>query len=655
MIHLKKVILWSNKNQIREVSFNTNGITVLIGDGTIGKSALINIIDYCLGSSECEIPVGLVRKCCSWFGIQLCIDNVDYLVARRSPRRSQNTDEMFLLQLDENNVPNQLETNATRDEVLLFFNTHFHLTNLNINLEDRGRYIIPSYRDTVAINFFPQELLLDKKYNYYKQSDENHNKRLQAMFPFMLGLQPMEEVLQRSYLATLKRELNALEKKKEKEINVLKDWETECQEQLLTAVRLGVVEDENIPTNFYNQLVMLKQIEDRLINRKIIITKTSLDQLNREISQLEAKKDELQSLIFKSNERLRVIKKQRLEIADYHRSVKNSDSKKLSEWIKNDVYLVNQMNGLKDGYARSIYDRVVKTIEDEEKGIRYFEHISVSLDRESKELLEELDRNNIELNSVSDLLESEYKKSKTSEDYYTSLKAVYSYLGKVQTYIKMYDKLKENTTLDEQMKVIANKIVSINKDLERFDTDNKKSFEMYMNASLYDILAALSTEYKTDKEIFFNTKNMSLSINDEGVIHDKKNVGSGANHVQYHIVLALLLQTYIQNKVKNKITFDFVIFDQASEAFFPSKDKNINRKMEEARLNKTDDYVRLHDLYEVVAYVQKNNCPQTQIIILEHAGREYWENAEGKLYNNSITILDWKETHEKLVPEDWEE
>ena len=76
---IKDIVLWPTKEGVEKKVINFDGdfIYVIVGDSQTGKSAIIPIIDYCLGSGKCSIPVGPIREFTSWFGVrvQLKISN----------------------------------------------------------------------------------------------------------------------------------------------------------------------------------------------------------------------------------------------------------------------------------------------------------------------------------------------------------------------------------------------------------------------------------------------------------------------------------------------------------------------------------------------------------------------------------------------------
>ena len=94
-----KLILWSKAgHEPRVLDFEPGMGNVISGASKTGKSAVIPIIDYCLASGKCSIPVGTIRNACAWFGI--VIDTLEglKLLARREPGEARQTGDMFILE-----------------------------------------------------------------------------------------------------------------------------------------------------------------------------------------------------------------------------------------------------------------------------------------------------------------------------------------------------------------------------------------------------------------------------------------------------------------------------------------------------------------------------------------------------------------------------
>lgn len=63
------------------VSFN-KGLNVVTGKSSTGKSALIEIYDYCFGSSESTIPKGVITARAAIYYVALSVNEQDMVIAR---------------------------------------------------------------------------------------------------------------------------------------------------------------------------------------------------------------------------------------------------------------------------------------------------------------------------------------------------------------------------------------------------------------------------------------------------------------------------------------------------------------------------------------------------------------------------------------------
>src|SRR5688572_14404980 len=95
---LKQIVLWPRVagRAPRVVDFELGSLNVITGASKTGKSAVIPIIDYCLGSDRCSIPVQTIRNACAWFGVVVSTGSGEMLLARREPEGQQSTGDMHL-------------------------------------------------------------------------------------------------------------------------------------------------------------------------------------------------------------------------------------------------------------------------------------------------------------------------------------------------------------------------------------------------------------------------------------------------------------------------------------------------------------------------------------------------------------------------------
>lgn len=80
--YLKGILLFNINGEKRKVQLE-QGINIITGESKTGKSALVEIIDYCLCSSRCTVPKGIITDFAEIYAIILSINDCSYIVARQ--------------------------------------------------------------------------------------------------------------------------------------------------------------------------------------------------------------------------------------------------------------------------------------------------------------------------------------------------------------------------------------------------------------------------------------------------------------------------------------------------------------------------------------------------------------------------------------------
>ena len=100
MIQIKAIVAYSHDGRSRIVNVNPGQVNIISGDSRTGKSAILGIIDYCFGASECDVPEGKVRRNVSWFGLLLQTERGQAFVARQVPTGDAKSSEAVYVKTD---------------------------------------------------------------------------------------------------------------------------------------------------------------------------------------------------------------------------------------------------------------------------------------------------------------------------------------------------------------------------------------------------------------------------------------------------------------------------------------------------------------------------------------------------------------------------
>jgi hypothetical protein len=84
-LQLRAIAIYSRDGERRDIRFHLGALNIVTGASKTGKSALLDIVDYCWGRTECTIAEGEIRRGVSWFAVLFDRDDEGILIARKNP------------------------------------------------------------------------------------------------------------------------------------------------------------------------------------------------------------------------------------------------------------------------------------------------------------------------------------------------------------------------------------------------------------------------------------------------------------------------------------------------------------------------------------------------------------------------------------------
>ena len=232
---INSIILWPRKQEYspRILSFKSGVVNIITGASRTGKSAIIPIIDYCLGSGKCTIPVDVIRNACSWFGVLFDMKGEQILLCRREPGDKASTGDMFILRGKEITVPEYIEKNANVESIKDMLNELFAMSFLD--LDSNASAFHPSYRDFMAFLFQPQNIVANADVLFYKADTMEHRKKLIDVFPYALGAVTPEILAKRKEIERLLKMSERFQRDLDQIKTVAEGWKQEVAAWLTQA------------------------------------------------------------------------------------------------------------------------------------------------------------------------------------------------------------------------------------------------------------------------------------------------------------------------------------------------------------------------------------------------------------------------------------
>lgn len=66
---IKSIHIYSHDGQRRDLRFKVDGLNVITGRSSTGKSAISDIIEYCMGRSLFHVADGVITDKVAWFAV----------------------------------------------------------------------------------------------------------------------------------------------------------------------------------------------------------------------------------------------------------------------------------------------------------------------------------------------------------------------------------------------------------------------------------------------------------------------------------------------------------------------------------------------------------------------------------------------------------
>lgn len=190
---IRKIVIFSSSGEKREVDL-TPGLNVITGDSKTGKSALIEIVDYCLFSSRSSIPKGRITEFASLFVVVLKTEEKSLVVARPAPNLDWSkayfqveTDDKFLnnfqIEYFDRIEPRTIKTVQADVEHHLGLS----VADMTEDIDATTKVGKASMRSFMSFLFQHQNLLANKHALFYRFDDYSKRQQTIAQFPVLMN------------------------------------------------------------------------------------------------------------------------------------------------------------------------------------------------------------------------------------------------------------------------------------------------------------------------------------------------------------------------------------------------------------------------------------------------------------------------------------
>ena len=654
---LLKLIIWPKSKKIapRIVNFEPGKVNVITGSSRTGKSAIIPIIDYCLASSDCFIPIDTIRDHASWYGIVFETETEQILISRKVPIGTKVSNEYYLSRGSAVSIPPAInEANEKTEGVKNILNTissvpYFSLEGDN---EKRGYQARLGFRDLMALIFQNQDIVANQNILFYKTHAHEHRERLRNWFPFILGAENIEILKARQRLQEIEKRLSQLKREYEKAKAHSSSWMANMLGHLKVAEEYGLLEQDITDTTEAENLL---EIAKDLVENIPEYSKTKLDDIekaNDELVKLEVEEEQLSTNIGLAKKRLNDLAKLKSGLRDYGNTVRRRvDRLHISQWL-NDIALdstecpaCGSLEHPNSQCELTKISTVFKKYEEESKNVA---EIPTSFSREEARITSELKNFLEQKNTIQKRYDFLMARDKKAQGEFQRKKSMFLFLGHLEASMETFESLGDGGEFQEEIINLENEKAILAKLTDRTGVQRRvEAATSKISQGILNHLQTLDVEDKYRKIApMYDIKNLNISVlSNDGHWHFLGEVGSASNWVSFHLALMCSLQEYFLEQ-KTSCVPSFVIFDQPSQVYFP-KLKGSNDNIEADPKYEDEDVDAVKCMFKTIANSVVSKGGAWQSIILDHADDGIYGGIDG-IYE----VEEWR-NGKKLIPEEW--
>ncbi|MDO9593138.1 MAG: DUF3732 domain-containing protein [Erysipelotrichaceae bacterium] len=633
------IILYSNTGETRILPFHTNSVNIITGASKTGKSALIHIVNYCLGQKKSNIPDGVILESVSWFAVHLVKGEDELIIARLNPGSGRLSSENIYIERGHNlDVPDYdtLKQNINREGLIELLNKFAGISEYAFEPKSGHTRTsgIAHIGKALIYCFQEQSEVANQRLLFHRQGEQFLPQSIKDYMPFFLGVVDKEHLLNNEKVRILKQDL----RKQESQIAERKRLKGSFFEKAHALITEGI---------YVGLLPASLQMPHSWIEVKAALRNAVNSRIEQDIP--EAQYTEKLNSLFDMKKHMWDSYKTAAEEIVALRALKSGgdgftqESKEQRARLKSIGLL--PIDEKADYHTCPLCSSILEHPTPDFKNIHTnLQNISKQLDGVTSDLshiekmitMAEAKQNEekLELQSINAQIHAIQKMNQQIDDIRDSNAKRAFVQGRLGLYLETIVDVEDETADNSDIEMLRSRIMSLEEllDIDALE-ERLNSVLSVLSDEITGMARRLNIEHSSHP-IRLDLKKLTVVADTESGPLPLERMGSCENWVSLHLITHLVLHRWFTRK--NLPVPRFVFFDQPTQAYFPPE--------------VTDETVRNSDMESVIQMFQliidSVRDAGFQVIITEHADiQESWYQ--------EMVINKWWDGTAKLVPLEW--
>lgn len=643
---IKSIHIYSHDGQRRDLQFKVDGLNVITGRSSTGKSALSEIIEYCMGRSTFNVPEGVIRDKVAWFSVIYQFGSEHVLVAKPTPRSGGASCSTAMLRRGPDLQPpaySDLIENSD-DEAIVSL-----LSRLLGIPENRTDVPIEQSRDSFEANvkhtfyylFQKQGLVANKDQLFYRQNEQFQPQAIRDTLPILLGVSSHDRYDLEAKLRIAQRELKLNTKQLEHARDAINISHEKAIGLYSEAKSVGVLDSGVDGANADGIIKILRTALTWKPEQTHEDDGSRISALEHEIECLRKDRSDVQNRIDAARrfaKRTRGYENEATEQLDRLSSIKalpkNPDT---GEW----QWPFSERNLALESPVAKVLLNELNSLDAE---LRIATGQRPRLDAYQKELDDELRAVSGTIREKETELSAAFAANEVIAQMGTRNAAAARVVGRISLFLEDLAPDEELTRLEAEHRRLKLMVEALQNRIGADDSNERLN-------SILNIISTQASRYIQKFEAEFRNFPARFDLTNVTIVIDRperpvpmSRTGGGENHLAYH--LSALLALHLFAAKNNRPIPRFLLIDQPTQVYFPSEQIY---KEADGSIQKTEadaDLTAVRRLFDLLYKFTQEDAPGFQLIVTEHANlREQW-------FQDALVEQPWTKPP-ALVPEDW--
>lgn len=645
---IKSIHLYSHDRQRRDLQFKVDGLNVITGRSSTGKSALSEIIEYCMGRSTFNVPEGVIRDKVAWFAVIYQFPQEQVLIAKPTPIAGGSSCSTAMQRRGTQLVAPDFEgliVNTDDDAVVALLSRLLGIpeNRTDVATEHSRESYDANVKHTYYYLFQKQGLVANKDQLFYRQNEPFQPQAIRDTLPILLGVSAKDRYELEAKLRAAQRELKLNAKLLEQAQDAIDTSKEKGVGLFSEAKAVGIIDPASLHVGAEGVIDALRvALQWKPVpmsdddGHRISRLEEELIQLRRDRREIQSKIDAARQFAMKAGGFASEAAEQKDRLSSIKALPRNPQT---DEW---QWPFCEENLALELPIAKVLLNELA-TLDAEMSIVAgqrpRLEAYLVEQDGRVQEIVNAIKHKEAELSAA-------IAANEVIAQMGTRNNAAARVVGRLSLFLENLVSNEELASREAEHRRLKFKVDELGKKIDADDSNERLT-------SILNNISAQVSQYIRAFKAEFSMFPARLDLNHLTIIFDRperpvpmSRTGGGENHLAYH--LSALLALHLFAAKNNRPIPQFLLIDQPTQVYFPSEEVYRDADGSIQKTEADADITAVRRLFELLLKFTKEDAPGFQLIVTEHANlRDQWFQA-------ALVEQPWAKPP-ALVPESWPE